>query len=238
MTLITEALDRVARQCSIKAPSSWVTATRTDHVELRDDFFAETIDDILERVDLASPIAAQTTITGDGSETYALPSNFKRLQRDQLAVYDTSLDIPCVPVTTDGEWTYLQDIGTAGVVRYYRLTGYDGAWSISFYGAPDGVDVTVSYITKNWMANASATAGDMFTDETDVLMLPRRVVEAGTVWRYRERRGLPYADKYNEYQLLLDRLSNDTRTRRMINMGGTNNNVRWQDLVPAFIPAS
>ena len=239
MTLITEALDRIARQCSVTPPSSWVTAARTDHVELRDDFLLEAIDDIVERVDLPEPIAARVDITGTGAETYSLPANFKRLQRDDLAVYDPQLDRMVEPITNDGQWIYLKDIGTAGIIHYYRIRGYEGNWEIDFYDAPASPRVmNVSYITTNWMATAGGTAGSSFTDETDVLLLPRRVVETGAVWRFRERRGLPYQDKYNEYEMLLARLSNDTRSRRKISFGEPVRDVRWQDLIPAFIPPS
>lgn len=239
MTLITEALDRIARQCSVKSPSSWVSATRDDHVSLRDDFMQETIDDVLERVDLPTPFGAQVTIATDGSETYTLPVAFKRLHRTGLAVYDQSLDRACVPITSDGEWTAIKDLGTAGTVRYYRLSGYEGNWSISFYDAPaTNTILVVSYNTVNWMANASGTQGSAFTSADDVLMFPRRLIEAGTVFRFRERRGLPYTDKFNEYEMLLARFSNDIRGRRIISMDGAPSGVRWQDLVPAFIPPS
>lgn len=237
MTTIVEALNRIARQCSVKAPSSWVTATQDAHVELRDDFLSETVDDILDRVDLPAPIGAQTTITGTGAETYTLPSDFKRLHRTELAVYDTQLDRACVPVHTDGEYTYIKDQGTAGTIRFYKLTGYEGNYSLSFYDEPaTGLTITVSYSTVNWMANGG-TAGSAFTSESDVLLLPRRVVEAGTVWRFRERRGLPYTDKYNEYEVLMSRLINDSRGYRSISMG-EKPHVRWQDLVPSYIPSS
>jgi hypothetical protein len=237
--LITAALDRAARQCSVKAPSSWVTATQDDHVSLRDDFLLETVDDILERVDMPAPIGAQTTITGDGSETYTLPANFKRLHRSELAVYDQFQDRACVPITTDGEWTYIKDIGTAGTITYYRLSGYAGNWSISFYDEPSASqDIVVSYSTVNWMANVSGTAGSLFTAEDDVLMIPRRLIETGIVWRFRERRGLPYQDKFNEYETLIAQMSNDRRGRRTINFGDKSPEVRWQDLIPAFIPPS
>lgn len=239
MTLITKALDRIARQCSVKAPSSWVSATRDDHVSLRDDFMMETVDDVLERVDLPSPIGAQTVITGDGSETYTLPSNFKRLHRGPLSVYDNLQDRGCIPVTTDGQWTYIKDIGTAGAITYYRTSGYEGNWSISFYSEPGtSKTFTISYCTVNWMANTSGTQGSEFTDNEDVLMLPRRVIEAGTVWRFRERRGLPYQDKFNEYEMLIAQMSNDRRQRRIVGFGDDRPDVRWQDLVPAFIPPS
>lgn len=236
MTAIVDALNRIARQCSVEAPTSWVTGTRADHVEIRDDFFLEAVDDILERVDLPVPIGAQQTISGDGSETYSLNANFKRLHRDQLAVYDNSQDRPCIPITTDGLYTHIKDIGAAGIAKYYKITGYEGNFSISFYNEPTSA-ITVSYQTVNWMANSGGTQGSAFTAEDDILLLPRRVVEAATVWRYRERRGLPYLDKFNECEALMQRLMNDRRPRRVVGFGGIEE-VRWQDLVPSFIPPS
>ena len=87
MTLIVDALDRVAREVSLTSPSSWVSTTADEYLEIRDDFLLETVEDISDRVDLPSPVSAQTTITGTGVETYSLPSTFKRMQRDDLAVY-------------------------------------------------------------------------------------------------------------------------------------------------------
>lgn len=237
MTLIVDVLARAARQCSVPAPSSWLTATEDHHVELRDDFLCETVDDILDRLDLPSPIGAQYTVAGDGSLTYALPTQFKRLQRDQMAVYDLTLERPCVPVTDDGSWTHLTETGTTGVYKFYRLTGYEGNFSLSIYSEPSS-DIVVSYITTYWMADSGGTVGDSFTDPGDVLLLPRRLVEAGIVWRFRERRGLPYQDKYMEYESLLSRHSNDSRGRRVINFAEPTVTVRWQDLVPAVIPSS
>lgn len=237
MTLVTDVLARAARQTSVTAPSSWLTATADEHVEIRDDFMSETIDDVLSRVDLPSPLGAQTVIVGNGSETYALPANFLRLQRDRLAVYDGSLRRPVEPIPTEGGYTYMKDLGVAGVVRYYRTTGYPGAFSISFYGFPtSGVDVMISYMTHNWMANAGVP-GNAFTDAADICLIPRRIMETGIVWRWRERRGLPYQDKYMEYEALMTRMANDYNGRRTIAFGDAQR-VRWQDQVPAFIPAS
>lgn len=245
MTTIVDALNRIARQCSVKSPSSWVTATRDDHVEIRDDFLLETVDDILDRVDLPSPIGAQVVLStlssaanSDDSRTFTLPSTFKRLHRDKWAVYDVEQDRPCIPLPQDGLFTYIADVGTAGVVHYYVLEGYDENWDLKFYSDPGSTSsITLSYNTVNWMATSGGTVGETFTDETDVLILPRRVVEAGTVWRFRERRGLPYQDKYNEYETLIARLSNDRRNRRVIDMG-EKEYVNWMDLVPSFIPPS
>jgi len=218
MTLVTDALDRIARQCSVKAPS--------------------TVDDILERVDLGEPITKTTTITADGSENYALPSNFKRLTRSELAVYDDQQDRAGVPVTNSGEWTYIKDLGTAGITRFYRVKGYEGNYTIDIYRNPEtGEDLSVHYVSTVWITNASTEKSE-FTDPDDTLLLPRRLVESGTVWRFRERRGLPYEDKFAEYEMLMNRALIDSRNLRTIQFGEPDRSVKWQDLVPAFIPDS
>jgi hypothetical protein len=242
MTTVVEALDRIARQCGVKAPSSWVTATRDDHVSLRDDFLRETIDDIIDRCDLPSPVAnvqvltgGTGTVQGDTSERFALNSDFRRLQRDDYAIYDVQQDRPVVPITDDGIWDHVTDIGATGVIKYYRTAGYDGAYTLDMFRVPAPGDVyRVNYISSNWLISGGNPA-DTFAADTDILILPRRVVEVGTVFRFRERQGLPYQDKYSEYEALVARLSNDRRGRRRVNMGGKNF-VRWQDLVPSFIP--
>ena len=246
MTTVVAALDRIARQTSVATPSSWITATTKDQIEIRDDFLLETVDDIVDRLDLASPISQQTTLTGgagttnaDGSETFGLPAEFKRVQRDQLALYDVDQDRPCIPITNTGQWTMLTDTGAAGAIKYYRIQGYDGNFTVEIYNAPGtGSEVKLAYISKNWMATSGGTFGSVLANLDDVLLLPNRVVEVGTVWRFRERRGLPYEDKYAEYEALIARLSNDSRGRRVVNFGGIDKDVRWQDLIPAFIPSS
>lgn len=236
MTLIVDVLNRIARHCSIAAPSSWITATADEYVEIRDDFLRECVDDLLDRVDWPQPVGAQYTITGTGVASYALPADFRRLQRHPHSVYDNQLDVPGIPVSTDGDWVALLDSGIAGADRFYRLTGYDGAWEIEFEAEPT-TDIVLSYVTKNWMATDAGVVGYAFTSATDVLILPERLIETGTVWRWRERRGLPFQDKYNEFNMLLARHLNDVRGRRKTAFK-RGKPVRWQDRIPAFIPSA
>jgi hypothetical protein len=234
MTTIADTLNRVARHCSIKTPSSWITANEDEHVEIRDDFLRETVGDLLDRADWPQPIGAQVTIAGTGVADYALPSDFRRLQRNVYSVFDEQLDAPGIPVTTDGDWVELLDAGIAGADRFYRLTGYDGNYSISFEAAPT-TNIVLSYVSNNWKATAAGVPGTMFTAIDDILILPDRLIEAGIIWRWRERRGMPFQDKYNEFSMLFGRYFNDLRGRRVVNFA-TRRPVRWQDRIPAYIP--
>jgi hypothetical protein len=238
MTTIVDVLNRVARHCSVTAPSSWVTASADEYLEIRDDFLRETVNDLLDRVDWPQPVGGQVVITGTGVATYALPAAFRRLQRNPFSVYDDNLDAPGIPVSTDGDWVELLDSGVAGADRFYRLTGYEGNWTLEVESALDtGDTITLSYVSNNWKATAGGTVGSTFTAEDDVLILPDRLVEVGTIWRWRERKGLPFQDKYNEFSVLLSRYLNDVRGRRVVSFK-SKKPVRWQDRIPAFIPSA
>jgi hypothetical protein len=247
---VVEVLNRAARQCGVKAPSSWVTATRDDHVAIRDDFLIETVSDILDRFDFARPIANSTDFTvvdpslrlmADGSMWFPMNAEMRRLSRHPLAVYDVGQQRPILPVPDDAQWTHLVTTGASGASKYYQLRGFPGEYQLYIYPAPGvGEEVEVHFITEKWIRSGTVgsfetTSKTSFTDDSDILALPADPITTGIVWRYRERQGLPFMDKYNEYEAKLSRMVNDSRSRRIINMG-KNVDVRWQDLIPTFIP--
>ena len=241
MTTVVDVLNRVARQVSIAAPSSWAGATRPEHVEIRDDHLVETIEDIRDRVDLPAPIGKQTTITGDGSESYSLPSNFHRLQRDALAVYETTtLRRAGISIQSDGAWTHLNTLGSAGTNRWFKLEGYPGAYTIKFErDLIAGNSVTVSYISDVWVKDSGGTESNAFDDDADTLMLPRRVVELGAVWRFLARKGFEHGQQKLSYEAYLSRLATDSKGTRVINFGPSGvDYLPMRVPVPDYIPSS
>jgi len=203
------------------------------------DFLDQTISDIQDRLDTTGPMSKQIEITGTGVESYALPADMIRLQRSEFAVYERlRTRRACVPVTTDGEWEYLQELGTTGAYRFYRLTGYQGAWKIGFQRELDaGLTVLVSYVSKNWIING-ATKKPALTDPADETMLPRRLVEAGIVWRFRQRKGLEYGDVKSDYEIQMARYINDSRTIRRVSFGPTPTRGPFDIPVPDIIPTA
>ena len=236
MTLIVDILDRAARQCSVSSPSNWVTSQDLSALEIRD-FMGETVDDILSRIETPQPIGASATITGDGGATYALPASFKRLKRGAYAVRER--DDACIPVADDGDWSYLVHRGSTGGDRYFRVTGIDGAFSMEFYRPLEaGAEVSVEYVSTLW---AQSATGDGIADLSagdDISRLPRRIIEAGIVWRWRERKGLDFGGKLAEYEAMLARFSSDSRTARVVSFGKRNVYKPFDVPVPDFIPGA
>lgn len=242
MTLVTAVLSRAARQCSVKNPSSWLTTTGAAQVELRDDFLDETISELQKRLDWASPIGKQTVITGDGSTVaHSLPSNYVRIATGELAVYETNTTRRVgVAVASDGEWTHINEIGTGGGARFYKIEGYEGNYTISFYPTlEDGATVTVSYVSNVWMVASSGVEGTSFTDENDVVLYPRRILELGTIWRFRKRKGMQFEDIYAEYEAWIATTANRQRGNRRIVFGGDEYDRHpMRHPVPDTIPSS
>ena len=238
MTTVIEILNRAARQCSVTQPASWPAATDQTAVELLD-FMDQTKDDIVSRSDVVGPLSKTAIITGTDAEDYPLPPDFVRLHRGTYAVYERfRTRRACVPVSDDGQWEYLKELGSAGAYRFYRLKGYPGAWTIGFQMPLDaGLTVVCGYVSDRWLVN-NGTEKAIFTDAGDVCMFPRELVEAGIVYRFRQRKGLEYGDVQARYELLMARYLNDSRTLRAINFGKPAARSPWDIPVPDIIPSA
>jgi len=237
MTLVVEILNRAARQCSVIPPSSWPAAIDQTAVEMLD-FMDQTKDDIRDRADVVGPLSKTAVITGTDAEDYPLPSDFVRLHRGTYAVYERfRTRRACVPVSDDGEWEYLKELGSAGAYRFYRLQGYPGAWTIGFQMPLDsGLTVVANYVSDNWLVN-NGTPKASFTDAADISMLPRELMEMGIIYRFRQRKGLEYGDVQSRYEILMARYLTDSRTRRQINFGRVPSRSPWDIPVPDILPS-
>lgn len=239
MPTVSEVMDEAARRCRVSpVPNNWVTSTTITGVLFRD-FLKETIEELLDRVDWPDPITKDVTLTGTGVETYALPSDFRRLTRDQGAVYETTRTRRnAIPIPTNGMWTNLQQLGSAGGNRYYRLAGNeeDGFEISFFHDLETGATAIASYVSNNWLSIASVE-GSEWSDTSAVLLLPANLVRRGVIWRFRQDKGLPYADRMNEYEAILARHANDKRGIRRIDMSGDASIRSPFDIpIPDYIP--
>jgi len=240
MTKVTEVLDRVARRCSVPVQTSWLTATNAGAIELRDDYLLQCVDELAKRHDWTDPISKTQTVTGTGATNYAMASDFKRLSDGELAVYETTTTRRKVfPVTSDGYWTHLNDIGSAGGDRYYRLKGYAGAYTMDFFRAPASSDsITVHYVSDVWMKNSAGTEGKAFTDADDVVLFPRRILETYMIFQFRKDHGLDFANEESDFERFMATELNRDRGIYVVAFGEKPIKSFRDIPVPSFIPSS
>ncbi|WP_420959362.1 hypothetical protein [Brucella sp. IR073] len=237
MAKVSELMNRAARECRLKPPLAWVPATGQSFQDMKD-YLSETVEELQERLDWPNPITLDLTIVGSGAENYPLPADFLRVTRDELAVYEpTTTRRACIPITSNGAWSHLKQLGSAAGNRYYRIQGSDGAFSIGFYRPLEAnQQVIVSYVSKNWNV-AKGERQSSWDDEDADILFPSDLVRIGVVWRFRRAKGMPYADRLNEYEGRLSRLINDARGIRTICFGDAPVMRSPFDIpVPDFIP--
>lgn len=229
---ISALMDNVAGDCSVNPPSVWSTATQLTYTEAKR-FLFQAAGEILQRKDFAAT-TFDASFAGDGvSGSFDLPADFLRLTRDDGAVLELSPNRrACTPIRTNASWTYLESRGAIGVGRWYRVVGNQ----IEFFQTlPDGGQIVASYVTTQWIMGGSAKSSD-WSSESDTPMLPARLLELGTIWRWRRKKGMAYADQQIEYEMELSRRANDDRGQQVIDMNGPANVGRRWRVGPNDIP--
>jgi hypothetical protein len=218
MAKVTDIMDQAALRCRLTI-RNYVDSQLLSAQEMRA-CLSETVEEIQARLDLPSPFTRDTVITGDGGETYAIASDYLRITRDDNAVIETTFSRRRVtPVNDNGAWTNLKIRGAAAG-RFYRITGDElNGYNISFYRPLEaGSQVSVSYVSKTWAQN-DGEFKSAWTDPNDESYLPADILRLGVIWRFKQSKGLVFADTQSEYEIRMSRLINDSRGIRTIDMG-------------------
>ena len=107
------------------------------------------------------------------------------------------------------DWNLATASNTAiGPWSEYRIRqGY-----LLLYPAPDALDsIRFEFVTDSW-ANSAAldTPKTAFTADDDVSILDARLIELGTMWRWKAAKGLEYSQDFQNYEnAVLDAMAGD-----------------------------
>jgi hypothetical protein len=202
MMTILEIIEAVCKNVGVTVPDSAVANTEREYVELVQ-FAKEAGDEIARRADW-SALRATYPITGTGSnDDFPLPSGMARL------TIGNAVSVGGVPIRggiSQDEWFSL--VPTMGTPRYFRMNGNS---SISFYPYPAAATaLSVSYITKNWCSNGTAS----WNSDANTPLVPDELITKGTIWRFKRKYGQDFSDYLAEFEAILtDLAGTDMRDR-------------------------
>lgn len=216
MDLLKTAMENAASECSLAAPAVWFSNTETSYAQLKR-YMYDTARELVRRIDFTE-LTRDATITGDGGDTYPLQADFERLPRsdeeDDPAVYSTSMDRAFRPVTSNGQWNVLANRGPTPLYGY-RVVGSNIQFTQDI---TSDESITLSYVSNYWILTGSTRTGTWTTDE-DYTYIPGKLIELGTVWRWRRKRGLEFASYQGQFELELSRYASDDRGVKKISFG-------------------
>lgn len=139
------------------------------------------------------------SLTGDGTSTdFALPADFDRFVTGWPLWIDEEPVLP-LQMVNDDEMLRYKVAQTDPVNPIWRLFGDN----IEFYPAPDnGEVIKLEYRSRYWIVDETlATRKPRWTADTDVSLLPERLITLGLVWRFKASKGFDYGEDYRTYQI-------------------------------------
>lgn len=131
-------------------------------------------------------------------QTNALPSTDYDRMVYNAEIWNRSLNLRYRGPTNSRVWQQIQSGVGAGVAGWWRIVG----GQLNIYPAPTaGQTIAFEYISKKWCESSLGVDQEEFLADTDVALIPERLILLGIVWRYRHSRGFAqYAEDMATYE--------------------------------------
>jgi hypothetical protein len=124
------------------------------------------------------------------------------------------------------DWQQQKAIQIAGPFNRYRII----ANNIRFYPVPAaGQDCYFEYITNQW----TASGGTEYQSDTDTSLLDDTTMILGTIWRWKQAKGMTYAEDFAKYERRIAELLQRDAAKPTLNMTGAKYDVIPLVIVPS-----
>ena len=190
MTLLS-AMQNVAKNVGVKQPLSITGNNTGDAVKLLQ-FANEAGDELARRVDWHQ-MRKTVSVVGTGFPALLdIRPDYARMVQGLSVIHNGE---PVRGGLTADEWNSLPE--RMGAPRYYQTVGQ----KIGFYPyLEEGATVGVTYISTGWTSAGKSA----FTNDDDTTLFPERLLEMGTVWRFKRHISADYSDYLAEFESALN----------------------------------
>lgn len=216
MTILSALQPAMVRLVGRRPNTIYSTTSQTE-LELGD-LATEVATDIMKSHEWQA-LTKIATIVGDGTTTaFDKPADFDRMCQGQDMHDSASWFWNYTPAADLNEWLYLQSGGWAALNPGWWILLED---QFQFYPAPSG-NAPYPYISKNFARSAPASGTGVitpkasFSNDEDTFVLEERLITLGVIWRYREQKGMGYAEDMANYEMALSQAQARDKGSRVI----------------------
>lgn len=174
-----------------------------------------------------------TVDSGNLQTNATLPNDYDRYVQE--TGYNRTSSRPLSGPLTAQEWqAYKATIGSLAPTDSFYIRGNQ----ILMAPIPNaGDEVAFEYMSKWWVDSGPTPDGvgeaDRFSTDLDEALLDEEMMILDIMWRYKQSRGLPYAEDFRSAELMiLDRISQDGVGQRRMDM--LQRNRRMRPMPPAI----
>lgn len=169
---------------------------------------------VLDTVTTFSAIATQQGSYNYAIQTGAVPSDYDRFIQETFWNYTRKR--PLFGPVTAQEWQNLIAWTSSPVVDTFRFVG-NNIWITP---APVSGDVMAfEYISKNWCQSSAGSGQDQWLADTDTGILDETIMKLGVVWRFKQKKGLPFQADYDKWDSRARQALVQDMPQRTINFG-------------------
>ena len=144
--------------------------------------------------------ATHTTVATEsqGDIDTIFTNGFRYIKND--ASWDRTEQLPLYDVEAPN-WQQLKANSVTGPYYEVRIRGNE---LLSVPVPPAGNTWAFEYISYNWLTDSTgATYKEYFTQDTDLMLLPERILMSGLRWRWKKEKGLEYAEDFFTYEKMV-----------------------------------
>lgn len=151
-------------------------------------------------------------ITGDGSFSYPLPSDYDRMVLASEIDDQAQWFWGYYPFDSVNDWMRFRS-GSYAIVE-------PGGWiilggEIHFYPAPNGT-AQFPYISNQWARDEDGVAKASFEADNDTFVLDERLLTLGLIWRWLDQKDMPYAEAMQTYEFALAQAQSRDKGARVL----------------------
>jgi hypothetical protein len=224
VSLLT-AVQTVCKRTGIPVPAA-VVASLDSQVQQLWGLADEVVEDIIDRWSWRDLIneATFTTINGEDQGSIATiaggGAGYRRILND--TIYNRTLHLPLFGPLAPQEWQMQKSVVQTGPFYQYRLRGGRLLFN------PDGIAghlCAFEYITDRAVLSSLGDSQTSFLADTDTFILDEKLLVAGLRWKWKEEKGLDYAEDFARYENLGNNYAGRDGTAKPLSMNGSLNQI-------------
>jgi hypothetical protein len=201
--------------CGLPAPSQAVSSTDPNVQKFV--AYAQDIGDELRERFFWRNLNIAGQISGDGSTTlFSLPGDWSSLSPGQQFFSSLYPTLPIYGPVTNEQLAQMKSSPSFPTRPVWRVIG----GTLEMWPAlGSGEIVTFNYYSTNWVSNAAGTVRQPnFQLDSDFSLIDEIVLRRGLIYRWKQAKGLDYAEAFRSYQMSLDRAAGREDAERFVRM--------------------
>lgn len=132
-------------------------------------------------------------------------------------IWNRTRKMPVYGPVSAAEWQAWQAQGNFPVTDTFYLRGT--TW-VQNPVPPAGQTIAYEYRSSYWCKSSGGTLQETWAADSDLGVLPERLMELGIIWRYKQARGMDWATDYDKYMFQVQQALAADQPRAVIDMSG------------------